>query len=748
MKKIILAAVAVSGVLGVSAKTLYWKKTVASGDFASAANWTTDSGNATPATVGPEPGDTLYFALTQAAEITGTAFDTGNKQLKFVLSGNKWVTSKVPFTGSGSLAFEGWQGGITLSVASTHTGGVSVSQKLGLNIAATDALGTGTLSISNSGSATDGVSVRVDRGGAITITNAINITGNNYVPAVKGDTPNTFYICYGATLSGKLTSTCDFLPFNAWGTHSFSGDIEAPGKTCYVRFNGAEKCTFSGKVNASVVRYPRINTNGSSEHPGDLILSGDCSAATAETLATYAYTNVLASTAIWGGSVMASNETAVIRVDAATCLSSETSDVHLWCGGKISVNFNGALGVRKLFVDGVEKPAGLYTSATHPDLICGKGVLIVGGSANPIQWVGGASGAWTTASNWNPQQVPGAGCTAVFPAISGGITLASETVTLEAGVLTFVCNGDVIANTSFSGAGMIVKSGEGALKLDAASSHTGGTAIVGKGTLYVLKSGALGSGKVEFHRRAGDRTQIRFEAASCEFANVFEIFGPDTPSTEFGYDFYGYNPVKLTGTIVAHDDFSLFCVYYNSPSLKNSLQINNVSAHGHTMRLYSNRSSSAAPFGFVGTIDATVMKAPHPKNADKVSDSDVFLGDTAKLSDPDASVIVSNGFLRVAAGARIAATNIVLSALMDTGTPATGLALSGPESLSSNAVVRVCSGAKIDIAANVRPVIAELYVDGVRQADRTYSSATLPNVITGTGRLRVGPKQGIFVIVR
>lgn len=734
------------GVSTAAAKTLHWRKSVASGAFSDAANWTTDAANTTDASVGPEPGDSLYFTMTRETTITGGEFDVGSEGLRFVIA-NQSLISKVPFVGSGKIKVEGWSGSLVMSVSSAYYGGTSISQKACVHANVKNALGPGLVSISNEGDSNSAAQLRVSAG---PFTNDISVEGNDYIAPANGLTPCTFYLENGIEFSGDISSSVDLVLFEAWGNHTFSGTVDAQGKKIVVRQNSTSVCKFTGLVHASLSHLERKDKEGPF---GTIELTGDCSSATDCCLTFGASHSVnplggkLAETAVWGGDVAIEGAGTLLKVDADSCLNGATSDIVLTHGGKLELNNSGLLAVKSLTIDGAIQAPGIYTSDKLPAAITGDGALLVGSAMQKVVWVGGDRGAWTNVENWNPKLVPGSGCEAVFPSAT---TLTEEDIEIDGGNLMLTCNGEVSVYARFIGCGTLVKNGSSTLHLYAANTHTGGmTLLPGSGVVNSHKNGALGGGKIEIFRKSGKRATLRFDDVSQEVSCDIEYYGAYTQYELLAYDIYGNNPVVFSGNILAHDDLSVFSVYYANPSLEKCLRFDGaVVVHGRTVHLLSNKSSANAPFGFNGVVDASVVKAHQPKTTGDVGDSDVYLGPSANFSDPDATISISNGYLRIAVGAVISCTNIILSAKADGDAAGTGISLSDGSALTSNSVVRVYDRAKIAVDGGVKAEVGELYSNDMRIPNGTYNAARLPDVISGEGSIRVGPKGGLVLVVR
>ncbi|PWU11637.1 MAG: hypothetical protein C5B50_23020 [Verrucomicrobia bacterium] len=100
------------------------------------------------------------------------------------------------------------------------------------------------------------------------------------------------------------------------------------------------------------------------------------------------------------------------------------------------------------------------------------------GHAALITWTNASGGAWTSASNWNPNQVPGSADAAVIGipvsvTISGSSSLASLTVSNTATLLCLGSNTTSQVNTQWAGVGVTITAGSISVAAGAAISADG-----------------------------------------------------------------------------------------------------------------------------------------------------------------------------------------------------------------------------------------------------------------------------------
>ena len=168
---------------------------------------------------------------------------------------------------------------------------------------------------------------------------------------------------------------------------------------------------------------------------------------------------------------------------------------------------------------------------------CAAGVAV----ASDYAWQGGASGAWNTDSNWNPNGVPGAGDTATFSAdteITDDFAVGEGTLTIrnDAGTALSV-------RGSISGKGGVWKTGAGSLKLYADNPFEGPFTTQGmkpgtdtdSSAVYVYASGALGRGQVSVDPNGGNNGsggRIYFDPGAdgtLTFGNPINVGGASSP---------------------------------------------------------------------------------------------------------------------------------------------------------------------------------------------------------------------------
>lgn len=83
-----------------------------------------------------------------------------------------------------------------------------------------------------------------------------------------------------------------------------------------------------------------------------------------------------------------------------------TSSLNINTGGTVQLDTD--ITLTEFYIEGEMQPLGTYTASTHPDLIQGAGVIIIG-RPSEFTFIGGANGNWDIPSNFSPPLLPEAG---------------------------------------------------------------------------------------------------------------------------------------------------------------------------------------------------------------------------------------------------------------------------------------------------------------------------------------------------
>ena len=450
-------------------------------------------------------------------------------------------------------------------------------------------------------------------------------------------------------------------------------------------------------------------------------------------------TNTLQATARWRGqsvrieagvnfaALLALTDNA--NLSARTVLEiSNTGDKKL---AKLSIAKNVKATVSRLKIQGVEQSAGIYTSADLPDYLIGEGVLeVLGKTVN--EWIGPANGKWSETQNWSLGHAPLAGEVLGF---AGGVTLDEETVELGAGDW-IVRNEKAVTNkTTFTGAGRFVKMGAGEWTSQALNTYTGGT-VVREG--YVLAFGTednqkniLGSGAITIQGDGLSAQGITLGRWNANYTCGLNIEGAVTNETRGAI--YNSNLTTVESPIVGTDDFVIRSHFGN-------LIVNGNIAlpEGKVVTFIVEKDEAANkvnlqrnPVVYLkGAVNASVVKKGPGR---------LFMSGVQTRTTDSLTVLAGTNVLEttcVWAGRRVAVEGAT-----------TCLKLTANENLSTDAIVSVSNGGKLDIAANVCVRVKNLLVNGVALPSGSYAASDLSGTITGEGRLTVGI-PGFVVIVR
>ena len=356
-----------SGTITVSPKT--WVGG-ASGYLSAAGNWSDG--------LAPQSGDVLAFS--GPVELLGETVSLGAQG--FTLSSDHAISNHVWFTGSGGIVKRGsgqfyqfgdaggdfaggarFEGGSILSLNNRY--------RPGTNVAGHKFFGTGAVTM-------HGGYTRIHTGEwACGLTNAIVLSGVA-IPSWSDPGWGSLRVDQGDVVLGPVSADADFL-FHVRNVDLHVSSIEAPGHM--VRFdtywgNGdsyASGHILDGPVNANVATAGNrtITFNGSSPNPDHSLTLTSC-------------TNVLSSTAFWGGTnvVVSGSGTRLVLTDSGNL--SETARISVLSGGKVDISSGVKVQIGALAIDGVEMPAGVYGASDLPGAISGGGKLRVGEGATVI----------------------------------------------------------------------------------------------------------------------------------------------------------------------------------------------------------------------------------------------------------------------------------------------------------------------------------------------------------------------------
>ena len=350
-----------SGKITVSPKT--WVGGV-SGFLSEAGNWSDG--------LAPQPGDVLAFS--NPVELLNETVNLGAEGLTLTsshaISNHVWFTGSGGFTkrGSGTFYQFGDAGGNFAGGARFEGGCVFTLKNRyfpGTSTAGHKFFGTGAIML-------DGGYTRISTGEwACGLTNAI-VLSNVTMPNWNDPGWGCLTVDQGNVVFGPISANVDFL-FHVRNHELHVPSINAPGHT--VRFdtywgNGSSYATgpiLDGPVNANVTTAGNrtITFTGSSPNPDHSLTLTTC-------------TNILSSTAFWGGkNIVVTGASTILALNDSGNLSEEAR-ISVASGGKIKIASGVKVQVAALFVDGTEMAAGVYGAGNLPTVISGEGKLRVG----------------------------------------------------------------------------------------------------------------------------------------------------------------------------------------------------------------------------------------------------------------------------------------------------------------------------------------------------------------------------------
>lgn len=513
---------------------------------------------------------------------------------------------------------------------------------------------------------------------------------------------------------GTVTANTDFEIGSGYKQFTAKKDVVATGHTITCNM-GSYNANFEKKVDASIIWKGK----------GTLTLSGTSPNAD-NALELQKGTNVMSSTAVWGG-------TNIIVKGAGTRLKTSVTsnlspDAVLRVSGGGLLDISGSASVGELYVDGEKMPSGMYNVENLPSTVVG-GVLAVGLTVKT--WIGGATGDFAAAENWSDSAVPEPGDLLVFKAGVAEVTLTgTEAFDVgDDGITLDIASGvKVVNNLENQGAGAIRLIGAGTFFDKKAGSFCGG---------LLVSNGSCGFGNggwTTFAKKRIDLVSVGTQHAKLNMnsygvqmrAEIF-ITGGNTSS---GTSIVLEDGSAIDAQSVIHSDCD-FKVESNWSAPVRPVGIaGKIDAPGKTMTLACHNSWANLGVKLSGEIDASVVKT-----------GGQYLQIGGNSPNPDNSLSVSGVSNIVAKTAYWGGTNIVV-----TGS-ATTLDLKARGMLSKDAVIRLVDGGKVRLDRGVGVHIAELYVGSERIPDGRYTAASLPSAVAGEGRLTVGP-QGVILLVR
>lgn len=718
MKKIPHFAIATAAAFALAAapalaKTLVWNTSVTTSDaspamLSEAANWL-ENGNT--ATTGPEPGDRLEIGGSAKVYFGAETFYIGSAGLTIYHTSKIYI--KTVFTGSGVLTFDGSdvERVFNATTSSSHTGGTVIKNGWSkFNQKNVNPLGTGRVEIHQASSTRP--RLQVTAGARLTLDNDFVLYGKESQEEWTPFDTEMPFLLRSISADHDFTINCPDRAFYV------TNGISAPGKS--VTFN--VQCTstssytttdISGAIDANVV--VKAYTDGAAK--GSIVRFFGESTVASNTLTVASGTNILMAAAVWAGTNITVGATATLQLSAVGNLS-EKAHIAVEEGGRIKFGSAFTAKVAALSVGGSTLPAGIYSASDLPGTIEGNGSLFVaGGDGGVFTWTdGNGTHVWSESGNWDKNEVPGTGAVAYFPsAVSAANAVANNDVAVDVGSagMTLFVGETVEAQLAFTGSGALNITGSGRLNLNKACTHTGGTRLSGSTILAPYpRTSPLGTeGTITIDGSGGGNPYLLIPNYNTTIPNDIAILGV---ITNRGYSASGktsYGSIQLASTTTFGGNIT-----------------------GDDDILLSNRQGIMT---FNGSISVPAGKTIRLWNAS---------------SDNNQRVIAANGMLT--GNLSVEGTfptklgkNATCSGNVSVASTAT-LQLTADANLAETAVVSVETGGKINIASNVKVQVAELYVGGVQQPHGVYNATNLPAVITGSGKLQVGPTTATVISFR
>lgn len=690
----------------------------------------------------PVCGDALVFGQTVTLEAEDFTLASGSG-LTFLIPGNDTVvTCKTDFNGTGGLTLEG-KGYLRFrrKVNGSFTGGVRVAG--------------GKLSVVN-GSGSDWSCTIGDASNVVTLVMAGDAAND----------PMVVFSNYSCGLNNKVvvtgTSVAGRDTFCLGDSGSMNGDVESTTDIQFGTHCGSRALRVEGNVDVG----SRVIVADTNNNKGDVVMFGECNTNSGNILFTktiagnlttrgQGHTEIFSSGVsadallrvesetylynAWAGNIVVTGATLhVTKTNAwgksTTCTLSPTATVRIENGGRILLENGKPQSVAELIINGEPVSKGIHMVEEFGEAVVGSGMILVG--AQEKKWVGGSSGLLTDGANWSDGQ----------PAQAGDVLIFEKNVTLNAldddalfdlgtGDLAFVVDSDctLTSETKYSGTGRLVKYGAGTLKIVIANSGTfSGGVRVEDGTFSAAQNSAwgtnIGDGKgiVEVVVGPGRTSKVENSSYGARVNNPIRVTGSNAPSGV--YSLVSNDRGGFRGLISADVDFAIVGGYYSSHFLGGiSAPTNTVTVNAGTSQF-----DGATPRTcyLEHEIDASIVKIGPARL--RISN-----GTTNEVN----SLTVTEGQLFLEPAAVWSGTNVVVSG------ETSELWISARQNFATNVVVTISDGGRLYVTNGVGVKVASLVVNDTPVETGVYTAGNLPAVISGEGRVLVGP-QGMTIILR
>lgn len=674
--------VAVAMALPVCAKESKWIGPATGGSFLDAANW--DNGV-------PGSGDTAVFET--AAEVlssTTAQIDIGDGGL--TIKNDAAVTLGHRLKGKGTLVKKG-SGDLTYKANNwdkVYSGGARIEEgsfvlvmkdvdaaKVSLSGKSTEIFSPGTITVTGSGifrvhgyKYSDTKYANVD--------SKIVVTQHDNGVAIESNDNTT----WNAAISGD----CDFSFKRAYNPMTFGGTVTAPGKTVTMTAVNWDSpwCGWSAVFDCNLVIDE--NNKGTIQFQKRSPNPGNTMTVKTKTL------QIAGGSAGWSGMVVIDGGKIATTGGANF---GETTALTIKNGGTLDAQYD--LKVRRLNVDGEEKPDGVYSKA-DVTRITNNGKVTVNSGIK--LWTGKGDKVWSNAANWDGA-VATTGNTIIFPTDT---VFAAGEADIGASGMTFDCRGNVSGPLKLTGTGTLVKKGPGQYSTGAFNTVSGGLRIEEgvamakmKGEGFNTSKDAFGSGTIEITGK-GAVYFSSYISTNTQAIVIHDHDGSVDPVQTSG------SHINL-GTITSDADFTI------STTWGTPVYLGAISAPGHTVT-YS-------------TVNWNTEKWPY--DMPEFSDLDANL--TLKLANKQ-SVRLTGAFER-----KTNAINVIQGGVQATVNQRWG-AITLADKTTASVNKDVCLACE------------SLTVAGVAKPNGYYRKATLPGVVTGDGKLLVGPVPGMAIIIR